>query len=312
MRIERDLVSALKPFIITTALPKVIALLRQDGVKLALSSRKNRVLGYYCPPKTPVPPPGHPGSGFDSLHTISLQVDLNPYALLFVFVHEWAHLLTRKQHGNKAAPHGKEWKQNFKNLFEPFHSTTIFPADILQTIDAYFVKTSAYFEARLEDACNRYGKNRKEFARTYMGLLRQGQVIPAPYMGRQAEILLDSILQERREQEETEQSRRIERLQKELDLEKAKKASVPQAVSLGFLPVSRLEAGSRIRIDGKEYLVEEQSRPLIRLKDPDSGQESRIHFLLQVEALAYPPDIPPSKLPGKGYCPEKESHSTCK
>ena len=114
------------------------------------------------------------------------------------------------------------------------------------------------------------------------------------------------------EQEETEQSRRIERLQKELDLEKAKKASVPQAVSLGFLPVSRLEAGSRIRIDGKEYLVEEQSRPLIRLKDPDSGQESRIHFLLQVEALAYPPDIPPSKLPGKGYCPAKESHSTCK
>ena len=183
IRIERDLDAALKPFIISAALPKILALLQQDAVRLAFSTRKSRVLGYYCPPKHKARSEADYLHGFDSLHTISLQVDLNPYALLFVLIHEWAHLITRKEYGNEVYPHGREWKENFKRLFPPFHSTSIFPADILHVIDEYFMKTSPYFESRLEDACHRYGKDRKAFFKTYMNLLRQGIVIPAPYMG---------------------------------------------------------------------------------------------------------------------------------
>lgn len=284
IRIERDLDAALKPFIISAALPKILALLQQDAVRLAFSTRKSRVLGYYCPPKHKARSEADYRHGFDSLHTISLQVDLNPYALLFVLIHEWAHLITRKEYGNEVYPHGREWKENFKRLFPPFHSTSIFPADILHVIDEYFMKTSPYFESRLEDACHRYGKDRKAFFKTYMNLLRQGIVIPAPYMGIQAEYLLQKIKQQKTEQAEIKESQRIASMLQELQEEK-KLQHAETVLSRGMAIVGELPVHTMIRADGKEFLILEQGKPLIRLQDLHSRQEARIHYLLQVEVI---------------------------
>ena len=286
LRIERNLFTALRPFIISAALPMVIAMLQKDAVRVAFSSRKNRTLGYYCPPKDQNAGNSGYHRNFDSLHTISLQVDLNPYALLFVFIHEWAHLATRKRFGSKAAPHGREWRENFKNLFAPFHTTDIFPSDILSAIDNYFIDTSPYFESQLEEACSRYGKDRKAFARAYEGFLRQGILIPAPYMGPGTEkriIQCRLEYQEKKKREELEQAARIRQ-----ELKEMKKKEQGRPVSCGFFPVQQLPAGTWIRIDGKEYRIEEQGRPLIRVKDPASGQEARIHYLLQAEVLSPP------------------------
>ena len=289
IRIERDLDAALKPFIVSAALPKILAWLRQDAVRLAFSTRKSRTLGYYCPPKHKARSEADYHRGFDSLHTISLQVDLNPYALLFVLIHEWAHLLTRKKYGNEVYPHGREWKENFKQLFLPFHSTHIFPADILQVIDDYFLKTSPYFESRLEEACHRYGKDRKTFSKIYMNLLRQGITIPAPYMGIQAEYLLQQIQQNQQAQAEKEESLRIARMLHELQAKKEEKIPQPAFVAQYAASVGKLPIQTIIRTNCKEFRIIEKSAPLIRIQELSTGQEARIHPLLQVEVLKEQP-----------------------
>lgn len=287
LRIERNLEAALKPFIIASALPKILFLLQQDAVRIAFSSRKSRILGYYCPPKSQSQCESDWQQGFNSLHTISLQIDLNPYALLFVFIHEWAHLTTRKQYGNKAYPHGKEWKANFKKLFRAFHSPEIFPTDILNVIDDYFQKTSPYFEARLEEACQKYGKDRKSFARTYTNLLRQGIIIPAPYMGIQAEYILNQLQQEQQRKKEKEESQRIARMVHELNENRSERCDTPLSVKgralAGSLPVNTI-----IRSNGRDFIIQEQGKPLLRLRDLASGQEARMHYLLQVEIIDNP------------------------
>lgn len=257
---------ALRPYIVAAALPLVVDMLRRDGVRLAFSSRTGRTLGYYKPPV------------LCSLHTISLQVNLNPYALLFVFVHEWAHLLTQKQYGNEVYPHGKEWKKNFKTLFRPFFRADIFPEDILGVIAEYFNKTSRYFEKELEDACNRYGKDRKAFYETYMRLLAQGVVIPAPYMGMAAQKRLDDLRQNR------------EKNGSEAETDLSKTNTVQNKAKEIWMPAGRsaiasIGKGERIRMEGTEYEVEENLSPFVIVRHIGDGHQLHVHGLVEVERL---------------------------
>lgn len=64
-------------------------------------------------------------------HTISVNHDLNPYAFLVTYVHEVAHLYTYEKHQRNAAPHGAEWKMEFKRLMLPMLREDIFPMDVL-------------------------------------------------------------------------------------------------------------------------------------------------------------------------------------
>jgi hypothetical protein len=51
--------------------------------------------------------------------TITLNNNLNPYAFLVTFLHEWAHLLVYEQYYTTVRPHGKEWKNYFKMVMVP-------------------------------------------------------------------------------------------------------------------------------------------------------------------------------------------------
>ena len=71
----------------------------------------------------------------DVKYTITVNEDLNQYAFLITYLHEIAHLVTglefdppvwrtgetacRTYGRRQVAPHGKEWKKNFKKLIEP-------------------------------------------------------------------------------------------------------------------------------------------------------------------------------------------------
>lgn len=282
IKVERNVAWALKPYIIAEALPLVVSMLQRDGVRVAFSNRKGSTLGYYMPPKVLGNAVSSGMGGFSALHTISLQIDLNPYTLLFVFVHEWAHLQTQKQYGNEVYPHGREWKKNFKTLFKPFFSPRIFPQDILQVIAGYFEKTSRYFEQDLEMACHRYGKNRKAFFTTYMGLLKKGIVIPAPYMGPAAEKLLESIRQKendrRREQEEA--AFQAMKRQEPLVQPREEAWQVAETLRMADVPV-----GSRIRMEHADYVVEEALPPFVGVRSVANGQKVRVHGLVSVQRL---------------------------
>ncbi len=278
IKVERNLTRALRPFIIKAALPHILAWLERDGVRVAFSDRKSRTLGYYMPPKAETFPLSTCPKGFDSLHTISLQIDLNPYALLFVFVHEWAHLATRQQYGEKVYPHGREWKNNFRRLFQPFFSPEIFPSDILEVIQRYFVKTSRYFENEMETACNRYGKNRKEFAKTYQKLLKKGIEIPAPYMGEEAGILLETI-RERKRLEELKQQTANKKKSPPIEKPKTKYTTI------GNGSIADTAPSTLFRMEGTEYRVIRKEGAFLLARNLATGKITRIHGMVTVDIL---------------------------
>lgn len=290
LRVYRNLEQALAPYIIRAALPKVLRMLHTHSVHVAFSNRKGRALGYYIQPHETAPG-SRQASGFSGMHTISLQIALNPYALLFVFLHEWAHLTTQLQYGDSVSAHGKEWKANFKKIFGLFHSPDIFPPDILEVVDDYFVKTSRYFETELSEACNRYGADRKAFERTYFRLLKKGVRIPAPYMGVKA----DEILAKRKEKEEKEREREIRKELKKWSEEQIKKdreaaaqATEPLRVS-GRAVVRDLPEGALFRMEGKDYRLLSHAGGFATATSLSDASALRIHGLLGVEVLEEAP-----------------------
>ena len=87
-------------------------------------------------------------------HTITVNHDLNPYSFLITYIHEVAHLLTTERNGRKAAPHGKEWQANFKELMQPVLSDLIFPKEILVPLIRHMKKpkASTYADPKLVHA----------------------------------------------------------------------------------------------------------------------------------------------------------------
>lgn len=79
----------------------------------------------------------------ETRHVISINNDLNPFSFLVTYLHEVAHLVTFQEHGRKAAPHGKEWKQNFKRVVRPVLNESVFPLPVLAALNNYFKNPKA-------------------------------------------------------------------------------------------------------------------------------------------------------------------------
>lgn len=67
-------------------------------------------------------------------HQITINGNLNPYSFLITTIHEFAHLTTHEKYGRKAAPHGKEWKSEYKQLLMPIIKSGALPHDIEQVL----------------------------------------------------------------------------------------------------------------------------------------------------------------------------------
>lgn len=76
-------------------------------------------------------------------HTITVNGDLNPYAFLVTFLHEYAHLTTVVRYGTQVSPHGIEWQEEFKRIASSFLSDSILPADVLRVWKAHMEKPRA-------------------------------------------------------------------------------------------------------------------------------------------------------------------------
>ncbi len=76
-------------------------------------------------------------------HTITVNNDLNPYSFLITYIHEVAHLVTYKKHKRSVPPHGREWKNSFKELMIPLLNTTVFPQELLKHVVHYLRNPSA-------------------------------------------------------------------------------------------------------------------------------------------------------------------------
>ncbi len=79
-------------------------------------------------------------------YKISINSDLNKFRFLITLIHEIAHLVAYKNFGNKK-PHGREWKETFKQLMLPFLNDSIFPSEILSPLAHYLINPKARTDA---------------------------------------------------------------------------------------------------------------------------------------------------------------------
>jgi hypothetical protein len=119
-------IRALARFLPPDTFPYVAPFFQQYAIHLTLTRERKTVLGDYR----------HPVDG-KPYHRISINSNLNPYSFLITLLHELAHLTTFLKHNARVAPHGKEWKAEFRDILLPFVQRHIFPTDIAQALQAY-------------------------------------------------------------------------------------------------------------------------------------------------------------------------------
>ncbi|MBS1638192.1 MAG: SprT-like domain-containing protein [Bacteroidetes bacterium] len=121
----------LKKYIPEPAVPVVARWVVELDFKLKITKERQSKLGDYTPP--------HQGLN----HTITINHNLNQYAFFITLVHEIAHLTTYNKYRNSVAPHGEQWKQEFKTLMQPFLDTAVFPVDVLYALRKYLQNPAA-------------------------------------------------------------------------------------------------------------------------------------------------------------------------
>lgn len=129
---------------------RVFLELHEHKVHLKIKKPRKSKLGDYRHPYGPLG------------HRISINGNLNPYSFLITLLHEMAHMLTWEQRGNRAVPHGAEWKQNFRQILNPFVQDGTFPTDITSALDRYVSapKASSCTDLHLARALAKYDQQR--------------------------------------------------------------------------------------------------------------------------------------------------------
>ena len=92
--------------------------LREHKVHLTVTRERKTVLGDYR------------NSHSNQNHRISVNGNLNKYSFLITLLHELGHLLAFEKFGNRIAPHGAQWKNEYGAILARFVSKKIFPHDI--------------------------------------------------------------------------------------------------------------------------------------------------------------------------------------
>ena len=103
-----------------------------NNVHLKIAKRRNTKLGDYRPPSSKNPN-----------QRISINHNLNSFAFLITFIHELAHLIVWEKHKNKVAPHGQEWKMEYRILMEPILKKNIFPNELIVVLNKSIINSKA-------------------------------------------------------------------------------------------------------------------------------------------------------------------------
>lgn len=126
-----DFTKQLSKYIPESAAPIISQWINDTNCRFKVTRSRSTKLGDYRSPYNGSP------------HQITVNHDLNPYSFLITTIHEFAHLKTYQEYKNTVKPHGLEWKDNFKNMMQPFLKLNIFPNDIIISINNYMNNPAA-------------------------------------------------------------------------------------------------------------------------------------------------------------------------
>jgi len=65
---------------------------------------------------------------------ITVNESENPFRFLITLLHEMARHIAFPNHGFRIAPHGREWKNAFSSIAQPFLVPSIFPSPLLEVL----------------------------------------------------------------------------------------------------------------------------------------------------------------------------------
>jgi len=119
------------PFFPEQALDTVVGWIEEKKIHFRITRGRATKLGDYRPPIR------------HGNHRISVNHNLNKYAFLVTFVHEYAHLLNWEKHQRSVQPHGKEWKAFYRQLMTQIMATGAFPDDIRQVLEQSIINSKA-------------------------------------------------------------------------------------------------------------------------------------------------------------------------
>jgi hypothetical protein len=128
---ERPL-AALTQFLPENTYEFVAPYFEQHVIHLTLTRHRSSIHGDYRAPDRK-----------HAYHRISVNATLNKYSFLITLLHELAHMVTTVRFGLKAAPHGVEWKNEFRNILIPLMDKDLFPHDVERAIRAYLSNPAA-------------------------------------------------------------------------------------------------------------------------------------------------------------------------
>lgn len=130
----------------------VLDFLNISNVQLKITKSRSTKLGDYRPPIR------------SKFHRISINHDLNKYHFLITLIHEFAHLNTWEAYNRKVKPHGKEWKQTYRELMAPYLNETVFPEDILNILFKFLKNpTSSSVDTELTKKLREYDTGKAYF-----------------------------------------------------------------------------------------------------------------------------------------------------
>ena len=146
-------ISAIESFVPKASFPKLSEYLNQWQVKIVITRKRYTKHGDFR---------ALPNGG----HQITVNEMSNPYRFLITTLHEIAHLIAYKDFGPKIKPHGKEWKNVFREIISPFLVPQIFPEELLRLLLLHFrnPKASSDTDTQLAVVLNKFDpENEKNY-----------------------------------------------------------------------------------------------------------------------------------------------------
>jgi hypothetical protein len=94
-----------------------------------------------------------PPTSHRQLPLITVNGNLPKYEFLVVYLHEVAHYLAYKEHKKRLAPHGKEWKAQYRQLFQKLLSAVTLPDEVRNAFEIHLkhIKSSSALDATLNE-----------------------------------------------------------------------------------------------------------------------------------------------------------------
>ncbi|MFW5706640.1 MAG: SprT-like domain-containing protein, partial [Bacteroidota bacterium] len=114
---------------------QVSSILLRHAIQLKLTRTRITKLGDYRPPLR--------GKG----HRITINGSLGRHMIYLVFLHELAHLLVWNKYGNKARPHGRQWKEEFASLLQNAIYHALIPGHLKEQVLDFSKNIKATFAA---------------------------------------------------------------------------------------------------------------------------------------------------------------------